>query len=327
MAINIDNLNLCPERIGELFTTYLADQNWFDLVNSYTGITGDEVKFVHMDVEANLATCCTTPDGTDTVAETIAPIECILTRKVYCERDLMKVLGTGFRITAGQESTGRIGEIIGQATVRAFTENLSKLAFLGNINSTDENLKFLDGYIKKATSLGVIAGSNIYEVINNAYYALPLEARRMGGTVGIFVPEEAFDVYFQYLMNQNLYHYNPGTYTYGQSLFLPGIARVEVIPTPALNGTNQILITPLENMYWFTNMLGDKDTYSWDYSAFHQQWVLYIKTLFGIAFVRPDLAVTGTFDPAILTSVAPTINVIVAGGQEGAGSPVETATA
>lgn len=315
MAINISNLTLCPERIGEIYFKALADQRWFDLVNSQTGISDvDEVKFVHADVEANLAVCCTTPDGTDTIEETVAPVVCVLTRKTYCERDLMKVLGTGFRVGAGREDTGRIGQLLGQATLSEFVKNLSILAFQGDTINADpvfvkKGFNLLNGYLKLATQIPtVINTGNVFDLIVAANNALPLEGRRIGGTIGIFVGEEVLAPYQQALINQNLYHFAPGTYDYGREAYIPGVDRVRIIPTPGLNGTNRILVSPLENMYWLTNEISDKDTFSWEYSAYHQQWILYIKTIFGVTFVRPDLAVALEFDPSILTNYGMTVN-------------------
>lgn len=318
MAIDISNLTLCPQRIGEIYFKALADQRWFDMVMSQTNIADtDEVKFVHADVEANLAVCCTTPDGTDTIEETVAPVICVLTRKEYCERDLMKILGTGFRIGAGRESTGRIGEVLGQATVSKFVENLSILAFQGDTTNTDPafvaaGYNLLDGYLKLATQITpTITTGSVFDLIIAAKNALPIEAYRIGGTIGIFVGEEVLAPYQQALINQNLYHFAPGAYDYGREAFIPGVDRVRIIPTPGLNGTNRILVTPLENMYWLTNEISDKDTYSWEYVAYHQRWILYIKTIFGVAFVRPDLAVALTFDPAILDNANVTYHVSI----------------
>lgn len=319
MAINYDDLTLCPEQVGDIYFNYLAEQNWFERVNSVTGITGDEVKFVHMDVEANLIPCCTTGDGTDTVTEQIAPVECIKTEKRYCIRDLMKILGTGTRITAGQESLGRIGEIIATATIRKFVENLSTIAFQGG-KVGDVTIQ---GYLELATDSGLnITSGNIFDAINSAYFALPLEARRMGGTIGVFVGEEVMPVYQNVLINRNLFHYNPGDERYGRETPIPGYAGVVVIPTPAMNGTNQILVTPLENMYWLTNRIADKDTYNWTYSPESDRWILRVQTLFGVAFVRPDLAITASFDRAVLQNTMISTGVTILSPLNEAGNAV-----
>lgn len=327
MAVDYSALNLCPEKIGDLYASYIADQNWFERVMSKTGISGDEVKFVHMDVGGNLIPCCTKGDGTDTFEEVVAPIQCIKLEKRYCKRDLQKVDGIGISNAATSESLGRIGERIANATVKRFANLLTDLAFNGGTvdsDPSDPNRQFtLAGYMDLATDATPggtpITTGTIFDVINTAYYALPYGAFAYSGTIGIFVGQEVMPVYSQVLQSRNYFHYNPTDFQYGKEEMLPGVANVVVIPVSALNGTNKVLVTPLENMYWLTNKVADKETYAWKYDAGDDEYILRIESLFGVAFVYPEYAITVEYDPQVLTRTRQALGVAIV-------EPIDAAT-
>lgn len=299
MAIDVSALNLCPEQIGDIYETYFANETWFTKVNAITGIEGKEVRTVHLDVDATLRACCESGDDTATFGEVVLPIACIKSEQKFCNEELLGIIKpSGIRVTAGMEDYGIVGQRLANAYLKKFILNLSDFAWNGGtIGGT-----VYEGYLDLAGIDYTATSTNIFSLIREAYLALPIDARTNGGTIGIFVGQDVLPFYQMYLLDKNLFNFTPEQYTPDKEYPMLGFGNVRIIGVAALNGTGKMLVTPMENIYWATNRIDDKDTYAWLRCECDDTWINRIKTLFGMGFYRPEFAVAVTFDADILSN-------------------------
>lgn len=309
MALDITALqewvSLHPELLTKSVRKNTIVQRFSD-IRTFTGFNPGKHKYRIFDPVANLNDCCTVPNGTSVVTEREVELICLLDGQEYCEEVLSELIyNADFRFTAGMESAGSVEEVITQAQIDAFLIAIDKLIFQGDTANADPNLNKVDGLLKIARTDGVVQTAttgSFYQAVRNAIAALPAEARLGGKRIGVFVGEEWGDVLQANYINMNLYHYNPGVYEPYAELPLFGLGNVVIIPTPGLTGTNQMLVTPMENIVFWTNRLDDMETLSWRYTEYHQLYYWRIKTIFGIDLKFPEWAVVVTLDPALLTN-------------------------
>lgn len=311
MAINIDALQEYVQYHPELLTTTIRKNSIVQRLNDirvYPNKTPGPYRYRIFDPVANPGECCRIPEGNSNITERTTEIVCILDGQEYCETDLASILrDADFRFTAGMESAGSIEEIITTGQINAFLIYLDKLIFQGDTDAASElfpGQKMADGLLKIARTGGTsVTGSDgdIYDVLIAAIRQLPTNARLMG-RIGVFVGEEYGDILQLSYIGRNLYNYNPGTYAPYSENNLLGFGNITVIPTPGLTGTNQILITPINNIVYFTNRTGDPETLDWDYDKYYQKYYWRLKTIFGIDLMIPEWSVVVTVDPAVLTN-------------------------
>lgn len=337
MAIDISSLQEYVKLHPELLTTTIRKDTIVQRLNDirvYTNETPGPYKYRIFDPVANPGACCRIPEGNSNITERTTEIVCILDGQEYCETDLAAILrNADFRFTAGRESAGSIEEVITQGQINAFLIYLDKLIFQGDTAAVSElftGQKMADGLLKIARTSGTtITGTegDIYDVLLAAIRQVPSNARMMG-TIGVFVGEEYGDYLQASYIGRNWYHFNPGTYAPYSENQLFGFGNIRIIPTPGLTGTNQILITPINNIVYFTNRTDDITTLDWDYSKYHQKYYWRLKTIFGIDLLIPEWSVVVTVDPAVLTN-CPLCSAGSgdAGGEAPSGAPTTPASA
>lgn len=281
---------------------------------------------------AHLGPCCSVPQGDSNMVQKDSECVCILDGQEYCETDLSQVLrDSAIRFTAGAENAGSIEQVIIDGQIAAFVEALDILSFQGDKTLADNNLNRIDGLLKiaklgGAIDLGLINTGTAYSLVNAITRNIPITARKMG-PITIFVSEEFAETYFEICMKMNLYHYNPGSFKYGDNRPVIGKDNFTILPTRALNGTNKILATPERNIVWFYSQKEDHNTLSWKYTEYHQKYYWRIKTIFGVDLVIPEWAVIAEYDPSVLLNgVTVDVNVISPLGANGGILTTDTPT-
>lgn len=311
MAINISSLTKYVKLHPELLTTSIRKDSIVQRLNDirvYPNQTPGPYEYRIFDPVANPGECCRTPDGDSNVNERTINIACILDGQEYCETDLAQILrNADFRFTAGMESAGSIEEVITQGQINAFLEFIDKLIFQGDTTASTPlftGQTLADGLLKIARTDGQTmtgADGDIYDVLTAALRMLPVNARKQG-RIGVFVGEEYGDYLQASYIRRNWFHFNPGTYAPYSDNQLFGFGNVTIIPTPGLTGTNEMLITPINNIVYFTNRPDDIETLDWDYTKYHQKYYWRIKTIFGIDLMIPEWSVVVTVDPDVLVN-------------------------
>lgn len=311
MALDISTLQefvkLNPGLLTKLVRKQTIVQRLSD-IKKYPNSDPGPYKWRVFEPISNPGGCCRVPTGNSKVTERITDVICILDGDEYCETDLSQILRDGtMRYTAGMESAGSIEQVITEGQISAFLIFLEKLIFLGDVDASPEDFKgqnLYDGLIKIATNEGTVINAtdgDIYDVLSSSIGQLPVDARKQG-RIGVFVGEEYGDYLQASYIKRNWYHFNPGTYDAYSDNRLFGFGNITIIPTPGLTGTNKILITPINNIVYFTDLEGDKETLDWDYSKYHQLYYWRIKDIFGIDLAIPEWAIVVNVDPDVLTN-------------------------
>lgn len=301
MAINITPLQRYVKENPDLLLKSIRKQSIvqrFGDIRVYENETPGPFRWRIYDPVSNLGTCCRVPTSDLNITVKDSEAICLLDGNEYCETELAGIIrNADFRFTAGGESAGSVEELITRGQINAFIEGIDKLIFQGDKTSANTQLALYDGLLKKAAVNGVvipdadIADMDLYSALSYALRQLPNEARRQG-QIAIFVGEEIGDYLQAQYIARNWYHFNPGTYAPYSDNQLFGFGNVTIIPTPGLTGTGKVLITPLNNITYWTNRLNDMETLDWDYTKYHQKYYWRIKTIFGVDFAFDDYAVT-----------------------------------
>lgn len=297
MAITIDNLTTVSLRRGEIFRRTIQEGTILDRFIMHTGYNKGPNIYRYYTGGGDLGQCCTNPEGGGTFDEKEFRTACIRKENRFCGPDLMEKLNDfEFRVTAGNESIDRRLEDLFTEEELAFLQHqINQLTWKGDTTldcDVQPNLCLIDGLLKQATDNGNVVtpaatSTNIYSAIVQLVRSLPLDARRLG-PIGVFIPPEYSDILQLGLVGLNLYHYPPGERGLYDTYTLPGIASVTIIPAQGLEGTNQMLATPLRNIHWFTNLADDMMTLAWEKCSCSTDWMWYIQFIFGVTFVFDD---------------------------------------
>lgn len=329
MAINVNNLTTVSQRQREIMGRLVRRNTILDLLTPHTGFNRGEATWRFYEAGGDLQDCCTTEDGEGEFSEKNINIACIKKRNTFCGEDLQEKLNDFvFRVTAGGESIDRaLTDVFTEQELAFLSRQIDNLVFKGDTTSSDPNLNKIDGFIKLASADGTVvtpSGTNLLQVINELVAALPADAYDMG-RIGVFIPVEYSQILQGSLVAQNLYHYNPGNRTIYDEFEIPGIAGITIIPTRGLSGTGRILVAPIANMHWFTNLQNDKMTLKWGFNEYHDNWYYYVKFLLGIAFAFDEYVVISSVLTDDIVNAPICINVCGIPGEDATGASSQLA--
>lgn len=308
MALDISGLTSYTQDKGELVGKSVQRDTVLRLFVPHIGYLPGAATFRIYQGGGDLKDCCVVPTGSGEFIERLANIACIESGNEFCLEDLAKYIrDSGFRVTAGSESAGSVEQVIMNQELAKVSANIDKLVFQGDTASSDTNLNKFDGLIKQATAATdsvklAIATGNVFGAIQQVIGSLPYEAMEYG-EIGIMVGYDVASRLRAILVAMNLYHTNP-TGQILDSFDFPGQAGMRIIPTRGLNGTGQIIATPLSNVHWLTNKEDDYLQLYWGYSEYHQVYYWRIKFLLGVTFGMTDQVVIATLDPAVIAAAA-----------------------
>lgn len=228
--------------------------------------------------------------GSQTLSQRIIKVGKLKVNMSFCEREMLsKWMGSEVRVAAGAESLP-FEETFTSELINSINEAVETAIYQGDTASSNANLKHFDGLLK---ILGAEAGvvdvdaaseSTALDKVREIYYAIPEKAFTRGEVV-ILVGMDTFRGFVGNMVDNNLYHYNPGT-PEGE-VVLPG-TNCRVIGVNGLNGTKKAIAASLKNIYFGTDMLNDMETFKLWYSDDNQEFRLAVKFNAGVQVAFPD---------------------------------------
>lgn len=189
--------------------------------------------------------------------------------------------------------------------IAEINKKIEKLIWQGDTSqSGDNNLKWIDGWLKLAGAEGevidesIASGSSAYAGLLQVYQSLPDEVTERGAE--IYVSPSIYRAFMQDMVAQNFFHYaGPDTSAPGE-FYLPG-TDAKVVKTPGLAGSLKVVGTFAKNLVYGCDMQGDAEEIKLWFSDDDDLFKLKVKWNSGVQFYFPDMVVLGTF------AAAPTI--------------------
>lgn len=170
-------------------------------------------------------------------------------------------------------------------------EELETLVWQGDTSDDD----LIDGVVtilnaaSTTIDVAIAAATTKWNAIQAVVAAIPAKLRRKA--LRVYVAPEFFTALAFELVNANLYHFNPGTPV--DSMILPG-TKIEVINTDGLAGSNIIVATTADNIYYGTD---DEDAQNRVKVGFNEEngyaW-MQVRFNAGVQVAFPDWCVLGT---------------------------------
>lgn len=174
-------------------------------------------------------------------------------------------------------------------------KRIEKLMWQGSKASSDANLKWIDGFIKKAEAEADVIDvevtfDNAYNAITAVYMALPEEAIERGAE--IYVSPAIYRKFMVELVEKNFYHYAGAEASAPQEFFLPG-TNAKVVMTSGLAGVDAILGTFAKNLFYGCDMEGDAEEFKVWYSDDNDLYKVKAKWNSGVQIAFPNMVVLG----------------------------------
>lgn len=186
-------------------------------------------------------------------------------------------------------------------------KKMEKAVWQGDTDSSDESLSHFDGLLKIANAeagtmkVAIAANTSAYEAIKAVYMAIPEEVLDKGAR--IFVSPALFREFTQEMVEKNYYHYSGAQDANVQEFIFPG-TNVRVDSTPGLTGTQNILATYYDNMFYGCDAVDDKEIFDLWFSKDDRVFKLAVRWNAGTQFAFPDEVVLGTIAAPASTASA-----------------------
>ena len=174
-------------------------------------------------------------------------------------------------------------------------KRIEKLMWQGSKASSDANLKWIDGFIKKAEAEADVIDvevtfDNAYKAITDVYMALPEEVIERGAE--IYVSPSVYRKFMVELVEKNFYHYAGAEASAPVEFFLPG-TNAKVVMTSGLAGVDAILGTFAKNLFYGCDMEGDAEEFKVWYSDDNDLYKVKAKWNTGVQIAFPNMVVLG----------------------------------
>lgn len=175
--------------------------------------------------------------------------------------------------------------------------DLEKAIWQGDTASSDTQLQHFDGLLKIAGAeadvidVAISAGTSAYEAIKSVIAAVPDEI--WADRAKVFVSPAVFRSFMLELVEKNYYHYSGAQSDAPDEFYFPGTS-IAVVNTPGLAGTNKIVASTEDNLYYGTDMVDNIDRFKLWYSDDNDIYRLKIEWNTGVQFAFPSMVVLGT---------------------------------
>lgn len=243
------------------------------------------------------STCGFNPQGTATMTQREIATGQIKVNMDFCPRTLLGTYAEYLvRIGAGEDELPFEQYLMENITGR-IREKMETAVWQGDTGSEDADLKLFDGLIKIATDestvnkVPIAKGTAAYDAIKAVYMAIP-EAI-LNKNVKIFVSPSLYRDFMQDMVEKNYYHYSGPQAETPREFVFPG-TNVAVVNTVGLTGTNSIIASTEENMYYGCDLENDSEKIDLWFSKDNDVFRLKIAWNAGVQFAYPDLVVLGT---------------------------------
>lgn len=244
--------------------------------------------------------CGFSPSGTTEYTQREIETGIIKEELEWCFKVLWgKYLENQYRVQADPQAMPFEQEITDEL-VKKINKKLEKAVWQGDKTSADANLNKFDGLLKilageSANTVNVtdIASSaTAYDVIKAVIMAMPEELLEKDAVV--LVSPELYRDFAMYLVECNLYHYDPqnGAVTDAGYLF-PG-TNIRVEKVLGLTGSKKVIGTYWKNLFYGADMLGEEERFRLWYDEEDEMFRFRALWNSGVQVAFPDEVVIAT---------------------------------
>lgn len=188
-------------------------------------------------------------------------------------------------------------EYLVESIIANINKKMEKAVWQGDTASADPSLSHFDGLLKIANAeadtvkVAIAANTSAYDAIKAVYMSIPEEVLDKGAR--IFVSPALFREFSQEMVEKNYYHYSGAQDENIQEFVFPG-TNVRVVSTSGLSGTQNILATYYDNMFYGCDAVDDKEEVDLWFSKDDRVFKLAVRWNAGTQFAFPDAVVLGT---------------------------------
>ena len=269
-----------------------------DHLNLMTGVVGPTALNLY-DTDLTLQdgkACGFDAQDTTTLSQRVLTPAVLKVNTTFCPKLLIGKYAQHLVKVGAKKENLPFEEKFTQGIVDAVKAEIEKMIWQGQPNQTDECEGFIS-ILSGATSAIKVAeasGTTAAQALMDTYMAMPAAIVEKSDAV-IFVGEDKYREYIQYLVSQNMFNYNPN---YGEGVYVIPGTSVRVISVNGLNGTNAIVAGRESNFYYGTDMENDNETFDLWFSKDDQIWKLAINFTAGVQVAYPEETVLTTIATA-----------------------------
>ena len=287
-------------------------------ITPQTGIkTKGVINYLSVDVPfQNGVGCCKEPAGSATLTQ--REIETGMIAKIIdiCPDTLLgKWPEYLVRVPADDRKELPFEEYLIAAIISETEEQLEKAVWQGDKTSLDADLAQFDGFLKilageaDVVAASVTSGASCFATLATVIAAIP--AKVLGMRPKIFVAPEFFTQFSLELVEKNLYHFAPDGDL--ESIVFPG-TRIEVLNTPGLEGTDTIVASPLDNLYYGTDVEDAHRRFRIVYDEKCENFRVMFRWNSGVQVAFPDRVVVAELDSSPVSPQADAALATIAAG-------------
>lgn len=300
MAYNISALpTYVEEKKDALIKGFVLDGETVKRIQWMTDVkTSANLNFIDTDPVLQEYACGFDPQGDAVFSNRVLETAHLKWDKEFCKADLLRAWTQAeVRIAADDEGKPFIEQIL-EDVRRKLALKREMMIWQGNKTSGSGDMKLINGFLQildaddSTVKVSIASGASAYDAIQQVYLALPAAIRRRD--VKINVSPELYAKFTQELVAKNLFHYAGPQDEAPMEIVFPG-TRVRVVDTEGLTGTNKIVATMDENLYYGTDLMSDNlEIIESGVDKKAGTWWLKVDTNFGVQVAFPEFAVVGT---------------------------------
>lgn len=242
--------------------------------------------------------CKFTPDNTTELTQREIETALIKVNESYCPDTLLgKWAEYLVRIRETQRESFPFEAYVLQVLTNAIQHKIEMLVWQGDKTLTsDNNLKWIDGFLKLAEAASVTeveyqSTGSVIAAIQAVILALPADVIRRGD-VRVFISPEKFLQFSLEVVQANLYHYAGPQNETPEEFVYPGTG-IRVVSTEGLSGSDRILATNRDNLYYGTDVEDAERMFKVTYDDTDNVFNVAVRWNMGVQIAFPDRVVVG----------------------------------
>ena len=265
-----------------------------------TGIkTTAKINYISADpVLQDGSNCGWSPQNTTELTQREIATAIIKVNEEYCPDTLLgKWAEWNVRIPETQRENLPFEGYVLQILSNSIKNKIEKLVWQGNKLSLDADLKWIDGFIKIAsteaavTDVAIASDASAWNAIKAVIAALPNDVIRRGD-VRVFVAPELYLAFVLDMVEKNFFHYSGPQDAYPEEIVFPG-TNVRIVSTAGLSETKYILATNRDNMYYGCDVENADEMFKVSYDERGNTLGVAVRWNMGVQFAFPNRVVLG----------------------------------
>ena len=202
------------------------------------------------------------------------------------------------RVPADDRQSLPFEEYLLAAIIAETEDQLETLIWQGDTGNSD----LIDGFLTILAAENDVVTTNINSGVSAFQAVIQMIAhipnKVLGMSPKIFVSPEFFVQLSLELVEKNLYHFAPDGNV--ETLVFPG-TRIEVINTPGLTGTSTLVASPLNNMFYGTDVEDAERRFRIIYDEKCDNFRIKFRWNSGVQVAFPDRVVVGTLQGTVVS--------------------------